>query len=185
MTPEQTIADGVVTQDDAGLSVIHFERRLGHPVDRVWAALTEPDELIKWWGEAAVELTEGGAFKLRWLNTDDEGNAVKLDARITELEPPRVLEIAGAWYTESPAGERTEETEPSLRWELEPDGDSTVLRFWNRLELTEEERTLVPAGWHFHLDALATALDGGTVDLADPAGWEPIHEEYAKRGSAH
>jgi uncharacterized protein YndB with AHSA1/START domain len=185
MSTESTVADGVVTQDEAGKHVIHFERRLGHPVEKVWAALTERDQLIKWWGEAEVELAEGGGFKLRWLNTDDEGNAVKMDARITELEPPRVLEIAGSWYAESPEGEQIQETQASLRWELEPDRDSTVLRFWNRLELTEEERTMVPAGWHFHLDALATALDGGTVDLTNPRGWEPIHEAYAERDSAN
>jgi uncharacterized protein YndB with AHSA1/START domain len=184
MSAETTLADGIVTEGEGGAHVIHFERRLDHPIERVWASLTEPDHLINWWGEAEVELAEGGGFALRWLNTDEQGNAVKLKATVVELEAPRVLEIAGEWFTLTPEGERLEDTQTTLRWELEPDRDATVLRFWNTLELSEEERHMVPAGWHFHLDALATALDGGTTDLADPAGWEPIHEAYRTRAAS-
>jgi uncharacterized protein YndB with AHSA1/START domain len=184
MSAETTIADGIVTKDETGADVIHFERRLSHPIERVWAALTEPDELIRWWGEAEVELVVGGRFKLRWLNTDEEGNSVEMDAEITELESPRRLEIAGLWYSGGPDGDRVDEKQTSLRWELESDRDSTVLRFWNALGLSDKERTQVPAGWHFHLDALATVLDGGSVDIADP--WqssERIHRAYVDRQS--
>jgi len=172
-------ADGTVQTRDDGQAVIRFERRVAHPIERVWAALTDGDELIKWWGEGEVDLVAGGRFKLRWLNTDDEGNSVELDARIAELEPPRLLEIVGDWGGESSDGERIDDTRTSLRWELEAGGDSTLLRFTNTLALSAEQRTMVPAGWHYHLDALATALDGGSTDIADPwAAWEPIHEAY-------
>ena len=175
-------ADGMVETREGGQAVIRFERRLAHPITRVWAALTEPDELVKWWGEAQLDLAVGGSFKLRWLNTDDEGNSVEMDAKIAELEPPRLLEIVGDWGGESPDGERIDDTRASLRWELEPGGDSTLLRFTNTLALSAEGRTMVPAGWHYHLDALATALDGGSVDIADPwAAWEPIHEAYLSK----
>lgn len=175
-------ADGTVQTRDDGQAVIRFERRLAHPIERVWAALTEPDELVKWWGEAQLDLAVGGGFKLRWLNTDDEGNSVEMDAKIGELEPPRLLEIVGGWIADSPDGERADDKRTSLRWELEPDGDSTVLRFSNTVALSDEERTMVPAGWHYHLDALATALDGGSVDIADPwAAWEPIREAYLSK----
>ena len=35
-----------VTIDDT--PTLSFERRLSHPVDRVWEAITEPDELQHW-----------------------------------------------------------------------------------------------------------------------------------------
>lgn len=35
--------DGTVELTD-GKRIIRFERRLAHPIDRVWAALTGPDE---------------------------------------------------------------------------------------------------------------------------------------------
>ena len=181
-----TIADGIVSKTDEGLDEIRFERRLAHPIEKVWAALTERGELIKWWGDATLELVEGADFKLRWLNTDDEGNAVAMNATIASLDPPRLLETVGVWASTSQSGESIDERHAVLRWELEADGDDTVLRFTNVVELTDEERAMVPGGWHYHLDALATALDGGTVDLADP--WEAaegLHAAYrAKLSSA-
>lgn len=186
MNSETTSPDGMVTRDDDGRDVIRFERRLAHPIDKVWAALTERGELIKWWGDAALDLVEGGEFNLRWLNTDEEGNAVAMKATISSLDPPRLLETAGIWAATSQTGESVDERHAVLRWELEADGDETVLRFTNIVELTDEERANVPGGWHYHLDALATALDGGSVDLADP--WEAaerLHTAYREKlGSA-
>ena len=50
---------------------IRFERRLDHPVQRVWRAITEPDELGHWFPPGE-------------------------DLEITHSEPPRLL--AGSWY---------------------------------------------------------------------------------------
>jgi uncharacterized protein YndB with AHSA1/START domain len=158
-------ADGTVQRTDDGRYVISFERRLAHPVDRVWAALTRPDELIAWLGDADVELTEGGRFAVRWLNTDDEGNRAEMEATIVKLEPERLLVLDG-------------DIHGRLRWELTPDGDGTVLGFRSTVELDAEFVTMVPAGWHYHLDALQRHLDGGTSDLVELPGWEPIHEAY-------
>ncbi len=36
------------TLDDDG-PTLRFERRLGHPVERVWRAITDGDERLKWW----------------------------------------------------------------------------------------------------------------------------------------
>lgn len=178
MNTEAIHADGTIIKDEAGADTIRFERRLPHPVDATWAAITDPERLVKWWGEAEVELSPGGAFKLRWLNTDEDGNAVALDGRIVELDPPSILEIAGDWYAESATG-RTDESRASLRFELRADGDGTVLRFENKVDRGADERSQVIAGWHFHLDALAASLDGRSVDLTDPwAAWTPIHEAY-------
>ena len=181
-----TLADGIVLKTEDGLDEIRFERLLAHPIEKVWAALTERGELIKWWGDATLQRVEGGDFKLRWLNTDDEGNAVAMNATIASLDPPRVLETGGVWASTSQSGETIDERHAVLRWELESDGDDTILRFTNVVELSDEERGMVPGGWHYHLDALATALDGGTVDLADP--WEAaerLHAAYREKlGSA-
>jgi len=160
--------DGTLTTNDDGTATIRFERRIGHPIERVWAALTEPGELIAWWGDADVELREDGRFDVRWLNTDAAGNAAHMHATITRLDPPRLLELEG-------------DIHGVLRWELRPEEDGTVLRFSSTLELPEEFRLKVLAGWHFHLDALATALDGGSTDLVELPEWEPIHDAYSSR----
>lgn len=71
-------ADGTLETLD-GRSRIRFERRLSHPVERVWAALTEPGEMRKWWATAdELELREGGRFTIRWLNGRSTVSATRL-----------------------------------------------------------------------------------------------------------
>jgi uncharacterized protein YndB with AHSA1/START domain len=162
--------------------ILSYERRLDHPIESVWSSITEPDELITWWGEAEVDLVDGGRFALRWLNTDDEGNSSAFEATITALEPPHRLMLTGAWGSQRPdwgAGDDLEDpVAVVLRWELDPDDAATTLRFECIGELPDEYLTKTLAGWHWHIDALADALDGKKADLASPEGWEPIHERY-------
>lgn len=168
-----TETDGTLEQRDDGRAVIRFERRLRHPVASVWTALTDPSELIGWWGDADVDLREGGRFEVRWLNTDEQGNAAHMHATITALEAERLLELDG-------------DIHGTLRWEIEPAGDGTLLRFSSTLELPDEFRTKVLAGWHTHLNALDTVLGGGEVDLVNIADgeWQEIHETYVARDAA-
>jgi uncharacterized protein YndB with AHSA1/START domain len=161
-------ADGTVELTDDGRYVISFERRLAHPVGRVWEALTTPDELIAWWGDAELDLTEGGRFDMRWLNTDDAGESIVMHATIVKLVPERLLVLDG-------------DRHGRLRWELTPDGDGTRLSFRSTLELEPDFLTKVPAGWHFHLDALARHLEGSETDLVEIPDWEPIHQAYLAR----
>jgi hypothetical protein len=53
-----------------GRPTLRFERRYNHPVERVWRAITDPDELRHWF--------PGGTWQ------------------VTESEPPHLL--AGSWY---------------------------------------------------------------------------------------
>ena len=55
-------ADGVLEAADGEHAVLRFRRRIAYPVERVWKALTDPAELIGWWGQAEVDLVEGGKF---------------------------------------------------------------------------------------------------------------------------
>jgi hypothetical protein len=91
-TDSKTAADGVLEDHGDGKITLHYERHFDHPIERVWAALTETAEMVAWWGDADVGLVEGGKFTVRWLNTDDEGNTAVMNARITELDPPNLLE---------------------------------------------------------------------------------------------
>lgn len=168
-TKTAALADGVLER--AGdHHVIRFQRHLAHPIDRVWAALTDPAELLGWWGEAEIDLVEGGRFTLRWLNADEHGNRFVMHATITRLEPPYLLETEGGAHG-------------ALRWELRPEGSGTTLTFSSTLVLPEEYQTMTLAGWHYHLDALAATLAGQTVDLVHLPNdrWEHIHAQYCAR----
>ena len=160
-------ADGSVERSGDGRYVISFERQLPHSVGHVWRALTRPQELIAWWGDADVELEEGGRFHVRWLNTDEEGRTAEMHATIAKLVPERLLVLDG-------------DIHGRLRWELTPQGDGTLLSFRSTVDLEPEFLTKVPAGWHFHLDALGRHLDGGSTDLVEIPDWEPIHDAYVE-----
>jgi hypothetical protein len=62
-----------------------------------------------------------------------------------------------------------------------PDGDGTRLSFRSTTSLEPDFLTKVPAGWHFHFDALARHLEGGETDLVEIPDWEPIHAAYLAR----
>jgi uncharacterized protein YndB with AHSA1/START domain len=66
--------DGTVTRDGDGLAVIRFERHLPYPVEVVWSALTEPQRLLRWWGEVDIDPRAGGRFDLTWLNPSRRGS---------------------------------------------------------------------------------------------------------------
>ena len=159
--------DGVLERLPDGRRQLRFERVLAHPIERVWAALTTPGDLGGWWGDASVDLRLGGEFVMRWRNTDPEGNHPVMHATITALEPPRLLELSGDLHG-------------GLRWELEPvDSSSTLLRFSSTLEIADDWVASALAGWHWHLDALAEALEGRPAELGtvDPS-WHVLHERY-------
>jgi uncharacterized protein YndB with AHSA1/START domain len=148
---------------DGDNATLRFERRLNHPVERVWEAITDPAEIEAWWGRATVDLRAGGAMRIEWLNGD-----VTMPATITELDAPRLLEIEG-------------EPHGTLRFELAPDGDGTRLTFVARSQIPEEFRSKVLAGWHYHLDELERFLDDGTrVDWPNwPLDrWQAIHDRF-------
>ena len=178
MTPETRTthpADGTLETRD-GRHVMRYERRLAHPVERVWAALTQPSELRGWLADADIDLVAGGRVQLRWLNTDDEGNRAVADGTVSALDPPRLLEL---------------DTEPHgvLRWELrEADGGGTALTFTVSVPAPNEGVDLARAGWHIHLEHLADALDGRPVDWPSWAAehrprFDEIHAAYAASGA--
>jgi uncharacterized protein YndB with AHSA1/START domain len=150
--------------------VLRFVRVLHHPVADVWAGLTRPEQLARWWGDADLDLVTGGRFVLRWFNRDDDGHEAVLHGTIRALEPPHLLEIAGDLHG-------------TLRFELRPTDAGTELSFTSTVTLPEAFRTKVLAGWHFHLDALARFLDGGSTDLVHVAGWDAIHDRYERRAA--
>lgn len=137
-----------------------FERRLKHPVEKVWTYLTENGKLAKWFPELSIDdLREGGAVKF------DMGDGTFEELAILELKPLQVFEYR--WG------------EDQVRFELYPQEDGGT-----RLVLTEKIRKLTDhsprdlAGWHVCLDVVATLLDGREFDSRKPV-WEKWYNEYA------
>jgi uncharacterized protein YndB with AHSA1/START domain len=163
-----------LTRDERGRTVLRMERRLAHPPEKVWRALTEPAELSRWFPFTATEidLRIGGTIRFDLGSNPYLPGASTMDAVITELEPPRLFAF------EEPAGEVLErEGDNLLRFELRPDPAGCLLIFTHAFHDLPAAAANA-AGWTVCFDAMAADLAGR------PAG-EPelvsLHEAYADR----
>jgi len=150
-----------------GRPAVRFERRLAHPIDAVWRAVTEPAELAHWFpGEVTVDLRPGGR-----MTFSDEG-FTSLDGEVTELDPPRLF--AFSWGDDH------------LRFELEPadGGAGCVLRFTHVLDASDRAARDA-AGWHVCLDLLELRLAGTPTTPPTAVAteeWRRHYDEYRWRG---
>jgi uncharacterized protein YndB with AHSA1/START domain len=152
-------------------SVLRYERHLSHPIDRVWRAITDPGEIVRWLAAAEIDLTQGGRVRLEWLNTGEA--EVVATGTITEIDPPRLVV-----YDTDAHG--------VLRWELHEEGEGTRLNLTVDVVLPDDNVTENRSGWHVHLDFLEDALEGGAVDWPNwPRDrWAAIHERYTNPDQA-
>jgi uncharacterized protein YndB with AHSA1/START domain len=119
-----------------GRSVLRMERRLKHPPEKVWRAVTEPERLSEWFPTTVTpELRVGGVVEFGF---GDAGT-------VTDFDPPRLF--AFTW-----SGEH-------LRWELHPDGTGTRLVLVHTFDDRAGAASFA-AGWHTCVVALELVLDG-------------------------
>jgi uncharacterized protein YndB with AHSA1/START domain len=143
-----------------GRCVLQFERKLAHPVEKVWRAITEPDELEHWFPNAIrADFREGG--EIHWLDADGKP---EMSGTVTEWEPPRRwAHVAG--------GE-------TMRFELRPDGDGCLLKFTHVFD-DRAGAASFGSGWDICFDGLEYTLDGRTLEW-DPEAWKDKHEAYVE-----
>lgn len=151
MTASSAEKRGTVTVDGEH-ATLEFERRLAHPVQVVWKALTDPEHLARWYmTKARLDARPDG--RIEYVSGISQFHVT---GRILTWDPPRVFEHE--WNVEPreylPAGERS-----VVRWELTPDGDATILRITHR-HLTRQTATGFVSGTHAFLDRLEDELDG-------------------------
>jgi len=143
---------------------LRFRRRLAHPPEAVWRALTEPDQLERWFPTTIDgERVAGAALSFSHRDVP----LPPFDGEMLAYDPPRLLALR--WG------------EDELRFELEPDGEGgTVLTLTDTIgELGKAARD--GAGWHVCLDMLGEALGAGGGDTAAGDRWRAVHSGYVER----
>ncbi len=97
-----------------GHCAVRLTRRYAATPAEVWRALTDGDSLARWLADVVeIELVAGGALVLAL-----PAGGGRIDARVRAIEAGSVLELDWSY-----AGEDTS----VVRFELEPDGDGTLL----------------------------------------------------------
>jgi uncharacterized protein YndB with AHSA1/START domain len=180
-------ADGTLEVREDDTYVLRFERLLAHPTEKVWRALTEPEQLREWF-PTDIEGERRLGARVRFVFREDAPTAaempelldhdpVDLDGEITEFNRPRLL--AYSWGEES------------LRWELEGVERGCRLVFTH----TFTERSGIPhpggprkkaartaSGWEICLERLAALLDAfPEVPAAAQPNWQELYEGYVER----
>jgi uncharacterized protein YndB with AHSA1/START domain len=149
-------------------NTVTLVRDLPGPMERVWAFLTDPKFLTRWFSDGIVADRVGGEVRF------DMG----AEGRITAYEPPRLLEYT--WN--EPELSRGPIVDSLVRWELVEVGDRVRLTLTHE-RLSEVEAAFHSAGWHTFLDRLSASVDG----CEPPPIMErfaQLKDEYAKRYSA-
>jgi uncharacterized protein YndB with AHSA1/START domain len=154
--------DGELVELDGDRVGVRFERRLSHPPERVWRAITEPGELAAWFPDTIEGEFAPGA-EVKFPKFVEMG--LPAIGKVTEFDPPRLLA-----FTWGPS---------TLRFELEPDGDGCRLVFMD--SLPREESAKNAAGWEVCLGDLETMLAGGEPPKASPEHWSELHDNYVER----
>jgi uncharacterized protein YndB with AHSA1/START domain len=142
-----------------GRPALRLERRLNHPIERVWRAVTEPGELRQWFVVAEVPWTPAAG---------EEFEAAGERGRIDALDPPRLL--AWTWGVER------------YSFELSADGTGCRLVFTHAFDPSLGPAWQHAAGWDTYFDRLDAHLAGGFLSEEDAhAG---VHERMDKYRAA-
>ena len=131
-------------------NTITFVRHFPGPIERVWAFLTDPMLLARWFSDGVVAERIGGEVRFE----------MGADGRITAYDPPRLLEYT--WNERELS--RGPIFDTLVRWELAEAGDRVRLTLTHK-RLTGSEVIGHGAGWHALLDRLSASVDGN--DLPD------------------
>lgn len=149
-----------------GKPVLRFERRLNHPPEKVWRAVTEPDELAHWFpAKVDYELKPGAPITF----VDEDMGPEPTTGEVLEADPPRVFVFS--W------------TDNVFRIEIVPDGAGSVLHFSHTLGTSDQwgdERFAAQhaAGWDVCLDHLVASMDGVEPGKDD---WAERNEYYVEQ----
>src|SRR5215212_5999322 len=118
-----------MTQNNKTTEPLIVERTFNAPVAQVWKAITNRDDMKKWYFDLAEFKPEVG-FQFRFV-VEHEGNSFDHRCEVTEVIPQKKL--AHTWRYEGQPGDSL------VTWELFPEGEKT------RLKLTHTGLETFPA----------------------------------------
>jgi uncharacterized protein YndB with AHSA1/START domain len=136
------------------LDAIEKTVELEHPIDRVWRAITDPDEIARWFPNesASLDVRPGGTGDFVW---NLEGKEVRTEVHVHEVDEPH--RFVWSWGHEPSA---TDQPVTTVEFELtaRDDGGTTLLVRESGF-LDDKHRTGNTEGWGEELGELVAYLD--------------------------
>ena len=133
-----------------------LKRRLNAPPQKVYAAWTDPEKILRWFGpdsghvnDAVTDVRVGGRYALTFTTEDGERHHVSGIYR--EVAPNEKLVFTWAWRT-------MPERESLVTIEIKPDGTGSLLTLIHEQFFDEPARDRHRDGWSACLDKLANFL---------------------------
>lgn len=130
------------------------------PAERIFRALTKPDELLKWWcaeGKFQVlnvecDLQPGGRWRMKVAGAcTDESSCTTVYGQYQTIEPPHLLTYT--WIRED-----EDHPETLVRWDLDEKDGYTTVRVTHSGLITDNLRTR-NGGWPLIVTLLRAYLD--------------------------
>ncbi len=141
---------------------IKFERRLKHPKEMVWKAITDQKEIFRWLPDYK------GTFDGYKSGTIDLLNVVSgshVTGKVLVFDLYHIFEHE--WHISPNQMFPEGEPESFIRWDLKPNGDSDTLLIVTHNHLTKSTALTFAPGWHAYLDRLEAILD----NQVPPPNW--------------
>jgi len=139
---------GLATQPSLTL-----KRRLNARPEKVYAAWTDPEKIIRWFGrsdakpgsfQAEIDARIGGRYRVSFSTADEY---YEVGGIYREVVPNQKLVFSWAWHS-------TPERESQVTVSLQPDGDGTLLTLHHEAFFDQAARDGHQRGWNGALDKL-------------------------------
>lgn len=149
-----------------GRPALRIERRFRHSPEKVWRAITEPDQLSQWYPFRVVkaDLRPGGAIQF------DDGDGGIMHADVVAFDPPRIFS-----FSEHAPTSMDRESDDLAQFELSPDGDGCLLVFTHIFD-DRPAAASYATGWVGCLDVLSQLLDEKPLEWAESSA--EVHDSY-------
>ncbi len=152
-----------------GKGVVRIEDRYDTDIDDLWAALTDPGRLARWFGQVEGDLRPGGEFRLS-VEWDGTG-------RVEACEPPRRLLVTTRESEESwRKGRGAPPFDETIEATLTADGDQTSLVIEVQ-GMPLDKIAFYGAGWQIHAENLAAHIAGRERGDTE-ARWDELVPPY-------